>query len=118
MISQASAQSVKTGDVWLASLDPTVGSEIQKTRPCVVISPSEMHDHLRTVIVAPMSTGSRPAGFRIAVTFQGKSGLILLDQIRTLDKSRLVKKSGVIQRATLEKTLRTLQDIFEPAAEP
>ena len=105
---------VKTGDVWLACLDPTVGSEIQETRPCVVISPAEMHDHLRTVIVAPMSTGSRPAGFRIAVTFQGKSGLILLDQIRTLDKSRLVKKVGAIHIATLEKTLRTLRDIFEP----
>ncbi len=107
---------VKTGDVWLASLDPAVGSEIQKTRPCVVISPGEMHDHLRTVIVAPMTTGSRPAGFRIAVTFQGKSGLILLDQIRTLDKFRLAKKVGAIHTATLEKTLRTLQDVFEPAA--
>ena len=109
-------QVVKTGDVWLASLDPTVGSEIQKTRPCVVISPGEMHNHLRCVIVAPMTTGSRPAGFRIAVTFQGKSGLILLDQIRTLDKSRLAKKVGAIHAATLEKTLRTLQDVFEPAA--
>ncbi|MDP3617478.1 MAG: type II toxin-antitoxin system PemK/MazF family toxin, partial [Rhodoferax sp.] len=66
---------LKTGEVWLVNLDPTVGSEIQKTRPCVVISPAEMHDYLRTVIVAPMTTGSRPAGFRIAVTFQGKSGL-------------------------------------------
>ena len=109
-------QSVKTGEVWLARLDPTVGSEIQKTRPCVVVSPGEMHDHLRTVIVAPMTTGSRPAGFRIAVTFQGKSGLILLDQIRTLDQSRLAKKVGAIHPATLEKTLRTLQDVFEPTA--
>jgi mRNA interferase MazF len=106
---------VRTGEVWLANLDPTVGSEIQKTRPCVVISPAEMHDYLRTVIVAPMTTGSRPAGFRIAVTFQGKSGLILLDQIRTLDKSRLAKKVGAIHGATLEKTLRTLQAVFEPA---
>lgn len=106
---------VKTGEVWLANLDPTVGSEIQKTRPCVVISPAEMHDHLRTVIVAPMTTGSRSAGFRIPVTFQGKSGLILLDQIRALDKLRLVKKEGVLHSATLEKTLRTLQAVFEPA---
>jgi mRNA interferase MazF len=111
----AGTQAIKTGDVWLASLDPTVGSEIQKTRPCVVISPSELHDHLRTVIVAPMTTGSRAAGFRIGVTFQGKVGLILLDQIRTLDKSRLVKKSGSIQRTTLVRTLRTLQDVFEPS---
>ena len=110
-----SAVTVKTGEVWLANLDPTVGSEIQKTRPCVVISPAEMHDYLRTVIVAPMTTGSRPAGFRIPITFQGKSGLILLDQIRTLDKSRLAKKVGAIHGATLEKTLRTLQAVFEPA---
>lgn len=110
-----SALTLKTGEVWLANLDPTVGSEIQKTRPCVVISPAEMHDYLRTVIVAPMTTGSRPAGFRIAVTFQGKSGLILLDQIRTLDKARLVKKVGSVHAATLEKTLRTLQAVFEPA---
>lgn len=110
-----SAIALKTGEVWLANLDPTVGSEIQKTRPCVVISPAEMHDYLRTVIVAPMTTGSRPAGFRIAVTFQGKSGLILLDQIRTLDKARLVKKVGSVHGATLKKTLRTLQAIFEPA---
>ncbi|MBK9572073.1 MAG: type II toxin-antitoxin system PemK/MazF family toxin [Rhodoferax sp.] len=105
---------LKTGEVWLANLDPTVGSEIQKSRPCVVISPAEMHDYLRTVIVAPMTTGSRPAGFRIAVTFQGKSGLILLDQVRTLDKSRLVKRLGAVHGATLEKTLRTLQAVFEP----
>lgn len=110
-----SAVTVKTGEVWLANLDPTVGSEIQKTRPCVVISPAEMHDYLRTVIVAPMSTGSRAAGFRIRITFQGKSGLILLDQIRTLDKSRLAKRVGAIHGTTLEKTLRTLQAVFEPA---
>ena len=109
-----SAVSVRTGEVWLANLDPTVGSEIQKTRPCVVISPAEMHDYLRTVIVAPMTTGSRAAGFRIPITFQGKSGLILIDQIRTLDKSRLAKKVGAIHGATLEKTLRTLQAVFEP----
>ena len=109
-----SVVAVKTGEVWLVNLDPTVGSEIQKTRPCVVISPAEMHDYLRTVIVAPMTTGSRSAGFRIPITFQGKSGLILLDQIRTLDKSRLAKKVGAIHGATLEKTLRTLQAVFEP----
>ncbi len=105
---------LKTGEVWLANLDPTVGSEIQKSRPCVVISPAEMHDYLHTVIVAPMTTGSRPAGFRVAVTFHGKSGLILLDQVRALDKSRLVKRLGAVHGATLEKTLRTLQAVFEP----
>lgn len=106
---------IKTGEIWLASLNPTVGSEIQKTRPCVLVSPPEMHDFLHTVIVAPMTTGSRPAGFRIPVTFQGKSGLILLDQIRTLDKSRLVKRVGAVHPTTLEKVLRTLQAVFEPA---
>lgn len=110
-----SAVMVKTGEVWLVNLDPTLGSEIQKTRPCVVVSPAEMHDFLRTVIVAPMTTGSRSAGFRIPVTFQGKSGLILLDQIRALDKLRLVKKVGAVHSATLLKTLRTMQAIFEPA---
>ena len=105
---------VNTGDVWLAALDPTVGSKIQKTRPCVVVSPVEMNAHLRTVIVVPMTTGSRPAGFRIPLTFQGKTGLMLLDQIRTLDKSRLIKKMGTIQKLTLSKALNTLQDVFEP----
>ena len=105
---------VNTGDVWLAALDPTVGSEIQKSKPCVVVSPVEMNAHLRTVIVVPMTTGSRPAGFRIPLTFQGKTGLMLLDQIRTLDKSRLIKKMGTIQKLTLSKALNTLQDVFEP----
>lgn len=106
---------VVTGEVWLADLDPTVGSEIQKTRPCVVVSPAEMHDYLRTVIVAPMTTGSQPAAFRVELTFQGKSGLILLDQVRALDKVRLVKRLGVVPAATLEAVLSTLQAIFEPS---
>jgi mRNA interferase MazF len=103
---------VTRGEVWLVALDPTVGSEIQKTRPCVIISPPEMHDYLRTVIVAPMTTGARPAPYRIAVTFQGKRGLILLDQLRTLDKIRLVKQLGAITSATLASTLKTLQSVF------
>ncbi len=78
----------KRGEVWLATLDPTVGSEIQKTRPCVIVSPDELNAALRTVIVAPMTTGSRPAPFRVAVPFQGKSGLILAEQIRTLESAR------------------------------
>lgn len=105
---------LQTGDIWLASLDPTVGSEIQKTRPCVVISPNEMHQHLRTVIVAPMTTGSRTAAFRIPLTFQGKQGLILLDQIRTLDKQRLIQRVGAVHEVTLTRTLHTLQDMFAP----
>ena len=103
---------MKAGDIWLAQLDPTVGSEIQKTRPCVVISPDDMNAHLRTVIVAPMTTGSRPARFRIEVTFKGKKGLILLDQIRTLHSARLVKRLGALRPVTLAATLQTLQDMF------
>jgi mRNA interferase MazF len=103
---------VSRGDIWLVNLDPTVGSEIQKLRPCVIISPAEMHDHLRTVIVAPMTSGSRPAPFRIPITHRGKTGLILLDQIRTVDKLRLSKKTGNLSVPTLDTTLSTLQDIF------
>lgn len=105
---------IRTGEIWLAQLDPTVGSEIQKTRPCVVVSPDEMNAHLRTVIVAPMTTGSRPAAFRIPLTFQGKQGLIVLDQIRTLDGVRLVKRLGALRSQTLATTLRTLQAMFAP----
>jgi mRNA interferase MazF len=92
---------VKRGEVWLVALDPTIGSEIQKTRPCLIISPPELHDHLRTAIVAPMATGNRPAGFRVPVSFQGKTGLVLLDQIRTLDKQWLVKRLGAVSAPTL-----------------
>ena len=100
------------GEVWLVTLDPTVGSEIRKTRPCVILSPPEMHDYLRTVIVAPMTTGARPAPYRISVTFQGKRGLILLDQLRALDKVRLVKRLGKITSLVLVLTLQTLQEVF------
>ena len=103
---------VSRGEVWLVALDPTVGSEIQKTRPCVVISPPEMHDYLRTAIVAPMTTGARPAPFRISVTFRGKRGLILLDQLRAVDKIRLVKRLGNITSPALVQTLETLQKVF------
>lgn len=103
---------VKRGEVWLAALDPTVGSEIKKTRPCVVISPPEMHNWLRTVIVAPMTSQGRAAPFRIPVVFQRKSGLILLDQIRSVDKLRLVKRLGAIKPDTLTATLGTLQEVF------
>lgn len=103
---------VKRGEIWLVNLDPSVGSEIKKTRPCVVISPPEMHDYLRTAIVAPMTTGSRPAPFRIAIRHGGKEGLILLDQIRAVDKTRLVKRAGKISPATLNATLAALAEVF------
>ncbi len=101
------------GEIWLAALDPTIGSEIQKTRPCVVISPPEMNNFLRTVTVAPMTTGSRPAPFRIAIRFRGKDGLILLDQLRTLDRQRLVQRLGAVNRMTLQATLAALREMFE-----
>jgi len=103
---------VTRGEIWLVNLDPTVGSEIKKTRPCVVVSPPEMHDHLRTVIVAPMTTGSRPAPFRVAVSHDGKRGLILLDQMRAVDKARLARKLGTVSAKTLTTTLNTLQEVF------
>lgn len=105
---------MKAGEIWLAQLDPTLGSEIKKTRPCVVISPDDMNAHLRTVIVAPMTTGARPARFRIALSFQGKQGLIVLDQIRTLDRVRLVKRLGALRAPTLALTLQALQKPFAP----
>jgi mRNA interferase MazF len=103
---------VKRGEIWLADLDPTVSAEIQKIRPCVLISPPEMHNHLRTIIVAPMTTGNRPAPYRVPVRHAGKSGLILLDQIRTLDKVRLVKRLGILSPNTLHLTLATLREVF------
>ena len=103
---------VVRGEVWLVTLDPTVGSEITKTRPCVIISPPEMHDYLRTVIVAPMTTGSKPAPYRIPIRFRGKNGLVLLDQLRTLDKTRLVSRLGTIGAKTLQATLNALRQVF------
>jgi mRNA interferase MazF len=103
---------VARGDIWLVNLDPTVGSEIKKSRTCVVISPPEMHDHLRTVLVAPMTTKSRPAPFRIALSHGGKRGLILLDQVRAVDKLRLARKLGTVSVKTLSSTLATLQEVF------
>lgn len=102
----------RRGEIWLAVLDPTVGSEIKKARPCLIISPPELHDFLRTVIVAPMTTGSRPAPYRPSVTFGGKNGRVLVDQIRTLDKTRLVKRLGKVTPKTLASTLHALRDVF------
>jgi mRNA interferase MazF len=104
---------VKRGEVWLVSLDPTIGVEPQKTRPCLIISPAEMHDHLRAVIVAPMITGSRPARFRVPLSFMGKAGLVLLDQIRTVDKQRLVKRLGQLADGSLVGVLDTLREVLE-----
>lgn len=103
---------VARGDIWLARLDPTVGSEIRKTRPCLIISPPEIHDHLRTVLVAPMTTGNKPAPYRIPIVFGGEKGLVLLDQIRALDKTRLVKRLGKANSKTTATALETLRAVF------
>ena len=99
-------------DVFLISLDPTRGSEIRKTRPCLIISPDEMNDHISTVIVAPMTTKGRPYPTRVPCTFQGKRGQIVLDQIRTVDKTRLVRRLGTISDAAQTKVLDVLQELF------
>ena len=104
---------IRRGEIWLAALDPTIGAEIQKTRPCVVVSPPEMHDFLRTVTAAPMTNGSHPAPYRIPLRFRGKEGLILLDQMRTLDKQRLVRRLGAVSGSTLRLTLAALREMFE-----
>ena len=103
---------VVRGQIWLVNLDPTVGSEIKKSRPCVVVSPPEMHDHLRTVIMAPMTTKGFPAPFRIALTHGGNKGLVLLDQVRAVDKVRLAKKLGAVSVKTLTAILAGLQEVF------
>ena len=103
---------MKRGDIWLVNLNPTLGSEIQKTRPCVVVSPPELNDNLRTVIVAPMTSKGFAAPFRIPITHAGKKGLIVLDQIRTVDKGRLAKRLGAVSAKTLALTLAALQEVF------
>jgi mRNA interferase MazF len=99
-------------EVYLVNLDPTVGHEIKKTRPCLVISPNEMNHHISTVIVAPMTTKGRNYPTRISCSFQGKKGQVVLDQIRTIDKKRLVRRLGVISKSTQSKTLNLLQELF------
>ena len=99
-------------DVYLINLDPTVGSEIQKTRPCVVISPDEMNRHIHTVIVAPMTTAGKEYPSRIACDFKEKKGHIVLDQIRTIDKKRLVQKLGSVDSETQLKIISVLQRLF------
>ena len=103
---------IKRGDIVLVSLDPTRGQEIRKTRPCVVVSPNELNKHLRTYIVAPMTTGSYSYPFRVECRFKGKSGHIVLDQIRTIDRNRLVRPLGRLPIAVIEKTLGVLQEMF------
>lgn len=101
-------------DIFLVSLDPTLGSEIQKTRPCLVISPDEMNRYIRTVIVAPMTTRGRVYPTRIDCRFQKKAGQVVLDQIRTVDKRRLVRRLGKLDNGTAARVLDTLTEMFAP----
>lgn len=106
------AKSPRRGDVHLVALDPTRGSEIRKTRPCVVISPDELNAHLQTVIVAPLTSAGQPYPFRVACRFENRLGHVVLDQIRTVDRERLVRRLGKLAPRTLEKTLVVLQEMF------
>jgi mRNA interferase MazF len=99
-------------DVYLVVLDPSIGHEIQKTRPCVVISPDEMNRYIATVIVAPMTSKGRPYPTRVACTFQGKDGQVVLDQIRTVDKARLARKLGQLDDDIQHKILSLLNEMF------
>jgi mRNA interferase MazF len=103
---------ITRGDVHLVRLDPTLGSEIRKTRPCLVISPDELNEHLRTVVVAPMTTGGHAYPWRIACRFQKRSGFVALDQLRTVDGDRLVKRLGRLSAGTTTAVLETLQEMF------
>ena len=103
---------VRRFEVYLVNLDPTLGSEIQKTRPCLVISPDEMNNPIATVIIAPMTTRGRDYPTRVNCQFEGKDGQIVLDQIRTVDKIRLVRKLGNISVITQNEVLAALLEMF------
>ena len=105
---------VKRFEVYLVNLDPTVGSEIRKARPCLIISPDEMNRHIATVIVAPMTTKGRDYPTRVSCSFRGKTGQVVLDQLRTVDKVRLVQKLGRIDKETQGDVLTILAEIFAP----
>lgn len=105
---------VRRGDVYLVELSPTRGSEIRKTRPCAIVSPDELNAHMGTFIIAPLTTGTRSYPFRIACRFDGKDGHLVLDQLRTVDRERLVKRLGVLAPPTLTKALGVLREMFAP----
>jgi len=98
--------------VYLVNLDPTIGSEIKKTRPCVIVSPDEMNRHIATVIVAPMTTKGNNYPTRVVCKFEGKSGQVVLDQLRTVDKQRLIKRLGTIDQEKQKEILAIIADMF------
>ncbi len=99
------AEDVRRGDVFLVGLGPTRGSEIQKSRPCVIVSPDELNAHLQTFIVAPLTTGGHAYPFRVPCRFQGRSGYVVLDQIRAVDQGRLIQRLGKLTSSTLGRAL-------------
>jgi mRNA interferase MazF len=103
---------IRQYDIFIVALDPTLGAEIQKTRPCVVVSPDEMNRTLRTVQVAPMTSNIRRYPWRVPIAFQGKKGVVALDQIRTVDKRRLVKKAGRARGAVVSGIKQTIQEML------
>lgn len=103
---------IARGEIYLVNLDPTQGHEIRKTRPCVIVSPDELNAHLATFIVAPLTTGSHPYPFRIPCRVGGKAGHVVLDQLRTVDRGRLVRRLGRLTPATLTAILTVLQEMF------
>jgi mRNA interferase MazF len=107
-------EDVRRGDVFLVSLDPARGGEIQKTRPCMVVSPDELNSYLRTFIVAPLTSGGHPYPFRVPCKFAGRSGYVVIDQIRTVDHERLVRRLGKLSPSTLARVLAILQEMFTP----
>jgi len=102
------------GDVYLVQLDPTRGSELQKTRPCLIVSPDELNDHLRTVIVAPMTTGGQAYPWRIQCRFRGRTGFVATDQLRTVDVERLTRRLGRLAPASVSAVLSILEEMFAP----
>ena len=106
------ARAFRRDEVWLVSLDPTQGAEIRKTRPCLIVSPDEINQTLDTVIVAPMTTTIRAYPMRVSVRFQGKRGQIALDQLRTVDQQRMIRKLGTVAPSTAQEVAATLVEMF------
>jgi mRNA interferase MazF len=106
------APEIRRGDVFLVQIEPAKGREIRKTRPCLVVSPDELNQYLRTVIVAPMTTGGHPYPFRVSCRFQKRAGFVVVDQIRTVDSKRLVRKLGRVSPSALSAALAILREMF------
>ena len=103
---------IKQYDIFVVTLDPTIGAEIKKARPCIVLSPDEMNRSLQTIQLAPMTTNLRPYPWRVPITFQGKKGMVVLDQIRTVDKQRLIKKAGRAKRAVFGQIKQVIHEML------